>query len=150
MLPMKKGKKKKKNKDNSRECTAETMSAASFDRERLEMVKPSTGNPVRDSAYRRPPYTSAAFEEYRSQHQKADENRRDIPDVAARITDEKFSNVAFRTEPMAIGAPQDERKCIDQFFEGTSIKKPCAEKPFVDNLPNPLRRRNYDLVHFKM
>ena len=123
---------------------------AHFNKERLVMLQ---SHPVRDNLYRRPPYVAGAFEEYRTEQEQADDTRKvaEVPDVAQRILADRFDKIASKNALTAhTDILQDERLCLDSFFEGTNIKKPCAQKPFSDSIVNPLRRRNNELMYFKM
>eukprot|EP00949_MAST-11_sp_MAST-11-sp1_P001118 g1118.t1 len=127
--------------------------ASMFDKERLVLLErqQSMAHPIRDNLYRRPPYVSAAFEEYRTEQERASDNREtvEVPDVAGRILSDRFDKIARSSAPSMIDATKDEQVCIDTFFSGTAIKKPCAQTPFSDSIVNPLRRRNNDLIHFQ-
>ncbi len=114
--------------------------AALFNKDRLVFLQAQ--DPIKNDRYG-VPLRAGAMEEYDSSTKKA-ENRRNLEEstsVAERIINEKFEKIESMNNQNTLVNPEDERSCMDSFYEGTSIKEKCKDKPTSDSIPNPLRRR---------
>jgi hypothetical protein len=118
--------------------------ASTFDTDRLVFLQ-AQSNPISSGEYRQPPFRSGAFEEsrYLSSTERAENARQNVQrtSVVDRIADEKFEKKnTLSQQNMMDTLSKDERVCVNNFFEGTSIKQKC-DSIISDSIPNPLRRR---------
>ena len=123
--------------------------AAEFDKERLVLLQSTESQRVRQ--FRMPPFRSGTEEEFETDSERANVLRA-LPQssgVTERITSDRASKIQRVTERNMFKSAEDERQCLATFHKDTFIETPCKDKPFSDNVPNPLRRRNPELVYFK-
>ena len=119
------------------------MSIASFNKDRLVMLSSLPSKNVETLSL--PRYVASAYEptQYDTETERAQaaQNNRQNLSVTERIMAERDVKRASIATQNLDETPADEHSCVNAFFEGTSIKKPCEESAFSDNVPNPLREK---------
>ena len=117
---------------------------AHFNKDRLVFLQAQAAavNPLTSSSYG-VPIRGGAVEEYDSLTEKAEKRRNfdNTTSIADRIVNDRFEKIEAVNNQNMVADPEDERSCMDTFYDGTSIKEKCKEKPTSDSIPNPLRRR---------
>ena len=125
--------------------------AAHFDKERIIALQSESGSRI--NQYRMPPYRSAVVteEEFQTKSDRINEARTLLQSDKAvdRIATDRSRKVSMISRENMTVTPGDEAKCLATFHEGTPILEKCKDKPFADSVPNPIRRRNLELLYYK-
>ena len=96
---------------------------------------------------------SGAFQEYQTDLEKSAEIRenvtaKDATAAVSRVVDHRFAEVRSKSSANLIDRSESEQVCEKTYYGNTFIAMPC-QKIFTDSVPNPLRRRNLDLLYYK-